>query len=241
MSNKGTLSTIVGIVILFAVLLVVLFYILGPEKVLPQAAKGAGWIADKIYSSMGQDNSQKTNVISDASTEEIFENILSLLRNQGTGPCIIEYSKFPDNFKDFTIKLSPSEQGTLAQLINKEGQYAVDPKTVSGISPCVIGEGNAAQNFYDNYLAGTPCTVNCKVEYTVAEIEFREKGKICVNGCVNENKRDLDDGNLAFKTKNGNICFFPTKWLNGWPGCDASEIGLDNDCISEINAKIKKC
>ena len=106
-----------------------------------------------------------------------------------------------------------------------------------------MAEGNAAENFYKSYLADNKCN-NCFPDYSVAEVEFQDNANIYVNG----NKRDLKDELLVFKTRDGNICFFPTysggtpnplDWFRRW-GCDAATEGLDDDCMALIKKNIKQ-
>ncbi len=233
MNKKATLSTIVAVIILCAFFVIALvIYFIGPEAVLNQLAKGADRVADYVMFGIMQ-TGEKSDIQSDKSTEETYENILSMLRAEGNGPCVFKYKPLPDNF-EASILLSKVEENTLVQVKNNKGQFSKS-NTVSGKVPCVIA-GNSAENFYNNYLDGTPCTSNCPKDYLEADIEL-SIGEILVNG----RGRDLEDNNLVFKTSDGNICFFPTKDFSGSWGCNAGDEGLDDDCMDHIEQNMKKC
>ena len=235
MNKRGMTVTAIIVLILSAALLLII--ILGPHNILKMVASGAEYLIEKT--SFGIINgAEKPALESDKSIEETFENILSILRTEENGPCIFNYNPFSDEISNFRIKLTETEQGIYVELENKNKQV-VRYNTVSGKLPCVVGEGDAAKNFYKNYLDGTICKDNCLRDYSKANLEFNDIGTIYING----NERSLDDRNLVFKTSDGNVCFFPTKTINGWIGCDAAEEGLDDDCIYDIqnNNNIPKC
>ena len=237
MNKHGAISTIVAVVILLAFLVVVLLYIIGPEAILPKLAEGAEKIADSTLSGLKKDKFEKPQLDTDKNVEETYENIVNVLRSGGNGPCILNHKPLVNDFKGFKIILSQAEQGIFVQLENNQKQ-TVKSNTISGKKPCVVGEGNAAQNFYDNYLKDKQCESNCLNDYSAVDIEFQTSNTIFVKG----QKRDLKDGNILFKAKNGNICFFPTYF--GWftlPGCSAGENGLKDNCIDKIKEKIPLC
>ena len=238
MNKRGDIGLIIGIIILTALLLVVLaYFFIGPDALLQKLASGANWIVDNALTGSNKDKLNKVTVESDKGVEESYENIISALRVEGNGPCLLSYKPLINDFNGFKIKLSKVEQGIFVELINKKEQ-SIKSNTISGKLPCVVGEGNAAQNFYNNYLKGVQCEPNCQNDYSTANIEFRDSGNIYVNG----QKRSLKDGNLLFKTRDGNACFFPTYF--GWftlPGCGAGESGIKDNCIDKIKEKIKPC
>ena len=239
MNKKGTgLSTILTYILLIALLIVVLAsFLIGPKAILNGLAKGANYLADKYLLGLMRTNSEKPVLESNTAIEETYQSIVSILRSEGNGPCVFKYKPFSNEITNFKLKLSKSEeeQGIYIELENNKGQV-VKHNIVSGKLPCVVGEGQAAQNFYNKYLGKSNCKDNCPQDYTITNIIFYN-GDIHVNG----NKRSLDDRNLAFKTRDGNVCFFPTKTFNGWLGCDAAADGLDNDCMSIIEQNMEKC
>jgi len=233
MKKKGAINTVVAIVALSFLLLVVLYF-LGPE-ILQKAAEGAELIADKTFGQIKKnDEFDKPSIEIDKDVLESYENILSIFRNEGEGPCILEHKPLTNDFDDFKITLTPVDGDIFIQLINKKGGI---PKanTIGRKVPCVVGEGTAAQIFYDNHLDGTKCRTNCPRDYSTATIEFHGSNKIFVNG----QERDFEDGNLAYKTRDGNVCFFPT--FDGDFTCNADVKGLDDDCITEITENIITC
>ncbi|MBS3102037.1 hypothetical protein J4458_01155 [Candidatus Woesearchaeota archaeon] len=237
MGKNGTFSAVAGVAILLIFLVVVLLYLLGPEAILPRAAKAADWIADKTLSGLRKEKLEQKTFSTEKGTEEAYDSVLNVLRSGGSGPCRIERRAFAGNFKGFRITLSKSEQGTFVQLMNEKGQ-SLKQNTISGRFPCVVGEGDAAINFYNNHLSDNKCSSNCPKDYTIANIEFKAADSIYVDG----KKRNLDDENLLFKTADGNVCFFPTyAGVFTLPGCDAGTGGLDDDCIGAIKNNIKSC
>ena len=234
MNNKGTISVVVTWLLLIALLLIVLAaFFIGPKAILNSIAKGTSGLVDKMLLGMG--SKEKIVLESDKSLEEIYDNILSMLRTEGNGPCIFKYKPFSADISNFKLHLSKSDQGIFVQLENNNGQF-LKPNTISGKVPCVVGEGEAAQNFYNNYIAATPCKDNCMQDYNVANV-ILNNGDIYGNG----NKRSLNDRNIVFKTKDGNVCFFPTKKFAKLFGCGASEEGLDDACIQIIEKNMKMC
>lgn len=237
MNKHGALSAVVTAIIIIAFLLVVLVYFLWPDAILPKAAQAADQIADNTLSGLKKDKFDKVIVETDKNAEEMYGSLVNNLRSQGNGPCILSHKPLAGDFKGFKIMMSEDPQGIFIRLENNKKQV-ISPVTISGKKPCVVGEGSAAQNFYDNYLKGKKCESNCLNDYSTASLEIQDSGSIIVNG----KKRSLDDGNLLFKTKDGNICFFPTYfgWFT-WPGCSADESGLKSNCIDKIKEKIPQC
>ncbi len=239
MNKKGATSvasTLVGIAILIVLAAVILLYIIGPEAILPSVANAADKIADKTLSGLRKEKIEKNVVESSSVNFENYENILSALRGTGNGPCLLSYTSLSSDFKGLKITLSESDQGIFVRLTDKKDQIVGGKtNTISGKKPCVVGEGNAAQNFYDNYLKDKQCESNCLNDYSTATIEFSAGGTIYVNG----QERNLKDGNFLFKAKDGNICFFPT--VNKWfKDCHAEKEGLDDDCM-KLLVNMKKC
>ena len=237
MNKKGVLQTIVTITILFMLLLIILLLVIGPEAILPKAADAANWIADNTLGGIKKDKFEKVTVTSDKNVEATYSSIINALRSSGTGPCLLSYKPSASDFKGSAITLSKVEQGIFIELKNKQGQNVIG-ETISGKAPCVVGEGTAAQNFYDNYLRGTICEPRCKPDYSIANIEFQDNSNIYVNG----QKRGLRGENLLFKSKDGNVCFIPTYpgWFTSF-GCDADKSGLDDDCATKIKNTLPIC
>lgn len=234
MNKTGVLRTVVGITILLVLLVVVIIFIIGPEAVLPKAAAGGEWVADSVFGGLRKEKIDKPPIEGNKAVKEVYDNIASILRTTGNGPCILTHEPFPKNFKNNKITLSQSGQGIYIQLINEMGQF-IEGENIAGKVPCVIGE-ETFKNFYDNYLDGTLCKTNCPIDYTIANIEFRNEKTIYVNG----QKREFKDGNLVFKTKDGNICFFPTSdhWF---AGCKRDHDIVDDSCIKKIKENIPPC
>ena len=239
MNKRGISDTLITAAILLFLLVVILVLVMGPDALLQKAAYGFEWIADSILGKLRVEKYDQTKIESDAALEETYDNLVNALRSKGNGPCRIEAKQFTKDFKDFRITLSQGDESTatFVQLINKRGQ-SVKRNTISGLSPCIVSERNAAKNFHNNYLSSVPCSSNCPLSYTVANIEFIENKKMKVNG----REKEIQVANLLFKERDGNICFFPT--YSGWftsIGCDAREDGLDDDCIKIIRDKMDIC
>ncbi|MBI2557962.1 hypothetical protein HYW20_01460 [Candidatus Woesearchaeota archaeon] len=244
MNKKGALSSVITFTILIILLIVLLLAYFG--DLLPGFAESTERLADNTLSGFKKEKFQNVNLEADKSIETTYENILAVLRTNSKGPCILTHSNFPSDFKGFKITLSSqTEQGIFVELKNNKGQTVKNPNTVSGKIPCVIGEGEAAINFYNNYLKDKKCESDCRGDYSQANLEFNSANSIIVNG----QKRDLNDQNLLYVTENGNVCFFPTysghtfnplDWVRRWR-CDASNEGLDDDCINIIKTRIPQC
>mgnify|MGYP001569808698 CR=1 FL=1 len=234
MKKKAVISTVMAAVILLILLAIILIYILGPEAILPQAAKAADWFAEKTFSGLRRDNFEKTTLESARNIEETYENILNILRTEGQGPCIYNYKSFSRDFDGYGITLSNVEQGIFVKLLNKNRQI-VKSNTVAGKVSCVVGYSNSVKNFYNNYLDGTPCQSDCINDYSTADIEFRDGRSIYIN----EEEKEKEDLNLVFKTQDGNVCFIPT--VDGYFSCSVRDGFLDDDCIGYIKDNIPFC
>ncbi len=239
MNKKGSIKVVVSFAILGILLAIVLVVFFGPKELYAKAGEGADWISDKVLSGLGKGEFQKPALEVDKDVEETYNNILGVLRTKGDGPCIARYDTFADDFKDNAILITAAD-GIFVRIVDKNGQF---PKknTVSGKVPCVVGEGSY-KNFYDNYLDGSVCTDNCKKDYSIVDMEFKDKNHVNVQG----QERELKNNNLVYKTKDGNVCFLPTYGDFEWPWqsgeCKAErEEGIDDDCFDEIEANIKKC
>ncbi|MBS3130990.1 hypothetical protein J4212_01020 [Candidatus Woesearchaeota archaeon] len=235
MDRKGAFSKIATMAILLIFLSIIIIAFLGPESILPQAAKAADWLAEKTFIQL-KNEKPRPSVQADQKANEAFDSLVSLMRKQDYRNCIASRQPLSE-LKGNKIALADSGQGIVAELINKEGQR-IKVDSVSGKKTCVISEGSAAISFYGNYLDSTKCTENCPKDYSEAKIEFTEEGSITVNG----NKRGMDDAMAVFFNREGNLCFVPTYsgYLTPW-GCDASQEGLDNDCIETIKKSVKPC
>lgn len=249
MNKKGKMGfgLIVSLIILLALLAVVLGYVIwGPDAILQKLASWSDSLADNILGPLRKEAIKKSQTEIDKYIESMYENIVSVLRTEGNGPCLLTYKPLASNFKDYKIILSKTDSGIFIELMDKKGR-SVKRNTITGKFPCVVGEGQAAINFNKNYLGSKLCESNCLNDYSIANIEINDKSTIYVNG----KKRNLKDNSLIFRTMDGNTCFFPTyktgvSILKPWEiatkyGCDAGEYGLDDDCIDNIKTKIPSC
>lgn len=249
MNNKGALSTVIVAIVMVAFLLLALFwYFIGPEALYVGLTQGIDKAVEKVFSAFKKEQFKGPTAEIDKNVENAYNNIISVLRSEGKGPCVLSRGGLANDFKGYRILLSKTEDGGIfVQLIDKK-DVTVRRDTIFGKLPCVVGEGNAAKNFYNNYLTNKVCEPNCKNDYTIiTNIEFKDGNSVYVNG----EKRSLKDENFLFKTKDGNICFFPTyktgvSVLKPWEivtkyGCDVGEEGIDDDCISRIKEKILDC
>ncbi len=239
MDRKGTIWTVVGTAIALVFLDVIILSIFCPGKCLaPLLAAGSEGIADLQLGSIRKEKFEKTTINFDPQVEAAFNNIISALRSDGTGPCIMQHIAFPNDFKDNKIALARTSDGILAQLINKAGQ--METKTVIGKAPCVVGEG-VAENFYNNFLDGSLCKTNCPSNSIESNIVITKNNEIYING----EKRDLKDNNLLFKAVDGNVCFFPTESDSTWSAnfkCEKKKKGIDDDCFDEeIQENVISC
>lgn len=227
MNKRGELSFIVKTILLFAFLILILVAIFGKEAILNTLGKGFDKIADNTLLGLRQKQG-KTEINSFQDTGEAYDGIMSALRKEGGGPCILRYKQLPDNF-DSEIIIENTPQGVFIQLKNKNGQI-IRRETISGRVPCVI-EGQATENFFNDYLDGTECSAICHKDYIESQkMEIKEPEKIIVNG----QEKDLEDNNLLFKAKDGNVCFIPTR--DGGFSCSVKDGVLDDDCIPLIGS-----
>lgn len=232
--NGNVLGAIITLIILLIFLGVVIIYVLGPEGVLPKAAEIGDWFANKELAGLKKEKG-KIIVKSDKNVEESYENIVSIFRNEDKGPCVLNGKSLASNFKGLKISLTENNGDTSINLINQDGQIVKNGR-IGGRVPCIVGEGDAAKNFENNYLKGK-CESNCPKDYSLANIEIQSDNTIYSNGQKRGFKSDL-----LFKTRDGNICFFPVYagWFTKF-GCDSSKEGLDDDCIDKIKEKIPEC
>ena len=238
-NKKGVgLELIISFIILLVLLAVVIGYIIwGPDAVLQKLASWSDSIADSILGPLRKEQMEQSSAGTSKDVESSYENIVSALRNEGTGPCLLNYRPLTADFKGHKIILSKSDNGIFVELMDKRG-ISVKQNTIGGKIPCVVGEGEAARNFYDNYLKGVVCEPKCKNDYSIANIEIKDSESIYING----KKRSLKMENLLFKAKDGNVCFFPTySGMFTLPGCDAASEGSDDDCIKEIKRFLQVC
>ena len=232
MNKKATLTTIIAAVVLFAFLILIIANFLFPGSILDMLGKGGGWIADNTLLGLRQ-NQAKTEITAFQDTDEAYDGILIALRKEGEGPCIFRYNQLPDNF-DSEIVIDSTPQGAFIQLKNKQDQI-LRRETVSGRVPCAIA-GQAAENFFKNYLDIAKCGTVCPKDYNEAQkIELKEAGKINVNG----EELDLEDNNILFKAKDQNVCFIPTR--DGLYSCSVKDGVLDDDCIGIITGALPEC
>ena len=239
MDKKGTIWTVVGTAIALVFLVVVILGIFCPEKcVAPLLAAGSEGIADSQLGGIRKEKFEKTALEFNEQVEAAYSHILKALRSEGNGPCIMEHAPFPSDFKDSKIALSGTQDGTLVQLINKKGQ--MESKTVANRLPCTVG-GAASENFYNNFLDGSICKANCPPNSVEANIVITSGNEIHING----EKRELKDGNLLFKTSEGNVCFFSIESDSGLTAnfkCEKKEKGIDDDCFDgEIQENVISC
>lgn len=235
MNKKGTLGTVVGILLICLFLaLAMAIYFIGPEALLPKVAQGANWVAEKTLAPLRAMWSDKPKVESDASMSNVYNNIDELLRSQGKGPCIVEFKPFPKNLNGYTISLTNQEGGAFIQLVSDKGQL-VNRNTISDKISCVVGDSKTVKRFYDNYLDGTPCTSDCSGDYTAADVIFTSNNKMQVN------KENYNIQNVAFRTQDGKTCFFITQ--SHWWGssCNTNANYLDDGCMKDILLNMRKC
>ena len=243
MNKKGTIKTVVGIAILLVFLAVVLLAFFCPKCLAPSIAYGSEKIADGVLGGLRKEKSEKTSLQVDPAVQAAYDDIIKILREPGNGPCVLNHKVFPDDFKDFRIRLKRTEDGNgiFAGIVRQKGigEQIFDSRTIAGKALCVVGYGQGiSKNFYDNYLDGSICASNCPQDSTTINeiLEFRDRGHIYIGGIERESK----DGNLAFKSKEGNVCFFLTESDIG-SSCGPKSIGVDDDCFGKIAAIIPAC
>ena len=235
MNKRSALGTVVGILLICLFLALALaIYFIGPEALLPKVAQGADWVAEKTLAPLRAMWSDKPKVESDASMSNVYDNIDELLRSQGKGPCIVEFKPFPKDLNGYTISLTNQEQGVFIQLVSDKGQL-VNHNTISGKISCVVGDSKTVKRFYDNYLDGTPCTSDCTGDYTQTNAIFTSNSKMKVSG------EDYNIQNVAFRTQDGNTCFFIAKGDRLGSSCNINVDYLDDDCMKDITLNMRKC
>ncbi len=227
------LSTIIGIAILSILLVVVLTFIFFPGAILPKAADAGESIADNVIINIKKNEPEKSSLEIDKGVEESYENILTALRTEGEGPCIVKYKPLASDFNGFKITLSEVDEGIFVQLENKKGQF-VKSNTIGGKIPCIINP----INFYNNHLAPSSCKQGCLEDYNDASITFINNKNILANNY----KMSIPDSNILYKPDKDRVCFIPIKkWAGSGPfSCGANEESLDNHCMDLIK-KIKTC
>lgn len=203
MYKRGTIQTVVGISVILIFLAVAFLAFYSPEGLAPKIAAGAEWIADKALGGSREEKFEKKALQVDPAVKAAYEDIVKKLGDQGKGPCILRHTAFPKDFNDFTISLTEVPDGIFAEVINKKGQKPFST-TIAGKVPCVVWE-EGAKNFINNHLDGSKCTSNCPLDYwNVSSITFTDRSHIYVDG----DKKDIEEGNLLFKNRDGDVCFF---------------------------------
>ena len=120
MNKKAELSFIVKAIILFAFLVILLVAIFGKEAILNTLGKGLDRIADNTLLGLRQKQG-KTEITTFQDTDEAYDSILSALRKEGEGSCILRYKQLPDNLYSEII-IENTFQGAFVQLKNKREQ-----------------------------------------------------------------------------------------------------------------------
>jgi len=236
MNKKATIKIVVGITILLVFLAVILISFFCPTCLAPNIAKGAERIGDSILSGLGGEKFEKTFLaVEPQYIEVMYNDIVDKLKTPGVGPCILEHRQFDNDFNKYKIVLSLKEGNTLAKLINKKDQV-VRKNTIARREPCYV----IPENFYNNFLGDTRCygpPPDCPINYQVTDLLFKDDDDIYIDTI----KKDLKEENLLFKTRDGNVCFFPTKRGGG---CSSKGEGLEEGCFKddgEIPEKVPTC
>lgn len=236
MNKRGAIKTVVGISILLVFLAVVLLAFFCPKCLAPSIAYGSEKIADGVLGGLRKEKFEKTSLQVDPAVQAAYDDIIKILREPGKGPCVLKHGQFPNDFKDFRIRLKTQDDGIFAEIAKQKGsgEQRFDPRTIAGKALCVVSDIRA-EKFYDNYLDGSKCTSNCPLDYwNVGSIEFRDKDNIHVYGIADEGEKESKDRNYVFKNRDGNVCFFvTTEDFN--EGCDKDgegDRGIDGDCFN---------
>lgn len=225
MKKKGAINPIITAAILLLFLGVVLVAFFG-RGLLPKAAEAAGNLADSYLGNLGKAQPGKAQLEAGKDTLQSYDNIISALNKEAKGPCILSYGSLT-GLKNSKISLSGVADGIFVQLVNDEGQ-TVKSATIKGKAPCAVS-GAAAKNFYDNRIRSL-CIKDCPKDYSIADLEFRGSGNIYISG----KKEDLEDRGLAYKTEDGNVCFFPTSNTIISNECNVDEKGLYDNCLQNM-------
>lgn len=184
--------------------------------------------------------------------KKLFDSLTDLFRQTGD-KCLTEHPDFSD-LGNYQVEIINFKDSLYFKLI--KDKLVVDEAIVSNSQVCVVAgknkDGVAAENFFKFYIDKDQ-SYKDKLKYTTpAQIKIVNEDTLVVNeGETNEKNYDLEDSNLMF-VDGKNICFFPTydtgitSYKILWQiftkyGCDQGKGGMDDDCITNLKNKMKKC
>ena len=255
MNNKAItpLQKISGIIILLVFLVMFIFAFFAPKGLLPKVIEESSIFKTFIPEKEGLDKQDKFSIPVDLKKD--FDFLCNSIKDyKDSENCIISYKTFSNLEDRFQILFKDAGESLLIQLVSSKGQI-LDFCKVEGLKPSVVaGKNNAAKNFYNNHLwyhlwkSPPKCSPNCKPEYTEAHqvalawalTDYKERGILASLKDGLEIKSDMQDQQFIYKPDKEHIAFFPTydgMTLNLLKiGCDADEVGLDNDCLKDIQS-----
>jgi hypothetical protein len=240
MNKKAmTFKEVVVLAILLVFLIAFLMYVvLGPEAILPKVAIIAGRFGDWVFTDTGK-NIVKTQQEVPEDISNLYNSLVEVYSDNSEGPCLLSHVVFPNDFKGYKIKISKlSNKGLFIELLDKD-EKTIESYEVEKIFPCVVaGSKDITNNFISNYLKGDSSVPSeKKQDYNIYNsIEIKTDINILPDAPYiefNGFNPYIEDKGLMFKTKQGNVCFFPTG--DFWPpGCNGEEEGLDDDCLTDM-------
>lgn len=219
MKKRGTFSEIGGWALGLVIVLVVIFVLLGPKKLLSETK-------DAIFSFgaglLPEEKPPQFSSIERISPElgKYFDNLVLKIKNSGKGRiCTVEIGQ-PSIPKNFQIVLYQYKIE-----LKKKSERGFSPpeksEAVEGFKPCSI-KGEKASRFYDCFKAGISCT------------DAYESGNIIID----------DYSKIApylFKFDNAHLCAIYLDGIDLNPRCSKVKGLIDNACVDEIRRTYPEC
>lgn len=176
-------------------------------------------------------------------SQEVSDNFTALVnsfKDPGDGPCLLVYPELEAIDDRFSISIEAQGNDMLIRVLDEQGaEY--DGKVLPGKTPCIVA-GDTADGFYDNYLDGSSNN-DINDFKAVNNIVISGVHDMSVDGKSGYDLEDngLSDGNkqisLLYNRDGKHICFLTT--FDGFGGCNAKDIGLDDNCIQILYDKNK--
>ena len=229
MPGSKLISLTLGIFFLF-VFGAIIFSILFPGTV-------KSLLALEKFLPTGEDEGKIIGKISAGDLELLQNNLAAdITNNIDKSQCLIPLSdtSILNDFEDYGIELA-NYQGKVKVRVfksikGKEGYIRLEPKTTEQeIQICIINP----EAFYDCYLKdkNRDCTEPLYKDIEKASLEKE-------NIIIDENNYNYFQ-NYLIKPRPNLACFVPVD--GGVGGCDASNKGIDDDCLGDIRYNIPLC
>lgn len=240
MKREGLAWTWQNLGVLALLVIFLSVFVFSQSEALAKVVKITNSLLSQIPGRDGEDKVDQPEGEVPKELEEAFDNLKETIENAKGNGCIIKHPQFPGKFKGFKIEIMSVTGGTYMRLLDKTGGPVKDAN-IDNVFPCVVGgtnkDGKAAENFLKFYI-DKDSSYKGKEMFTLSlNILITDNDNIAY-----DNKpAGLDDDDYMFVVDDEHVCFFPTIAANNGWGCDAGELGLDNDCTSKIPSNVKIC